>query len=173
MRMLIVDDDHHIVALLGRVCTSDGHQATVSTSPEHALQLLSEAPFDLLITDLAMPALDGVALLRAAKLVQPALFTLIMTGHAGAYPLEHVLAEGSADVMFKPFHVNEFRARVALAERRITAMGAALMPEAANASASAAPALIQTTAPTLVHAAIPTADPTALPPIAPSIALPN
>ncbi len=52
-----------------------------------------------------------------------------MTGHAGDFPLEYILAEGSADVMFKPFHVNEFRARIALADRRIAAMRVGRLPE--------------------------------------------
>jgi DNA-binding response OmpR family regulator len=48
------------------------------------------------------------------------LFTLIITGHTGKYPVEELMADGTADIMFKPFHMNELRARLALAERRRT-----------------------------------------------------
>jgi DNA-binding response OmpR family regulator len=45
---------------------------------------------------------------------------LIITGHTGKYPIEELMADGTADIMFKPFHMNELRARLALAERRRT-----------------------------------------------------
>jgi len=116
--MLIVDDDPSIVKLLGRVCAGDGHETALYSVPEQALQHVAEHPLDLLVTDLAMPSMDGITVMRKAQQLQPSLFTLIITGHAGAFPIEDVLIDGNADVMFKPFHMNELRARIALAERR-------------------------------------------------------
>lgn len=118
MKMLVLDDDGNVVNLLTRMCEREGHEVRGFTSPERALKCLSEEPFDLLITDLAMPDVDGLAVTRQARSLQPALFTLIITGHAGSFPLEEVLGDGNIDVMFKPFHLAELRARIALAERR-------------------------------------------------------
>lgn len=118
MKMLVLDDDGNVVNLLTRMCEREGHEVRGFTSPERALQCLAEEPFDLLITDLAMPNVDGIAVTRRAQKQQRDLFTLIITGHAGSFPLEEVLGDGTVDVMFKPFHLAELRARIALAERR-------------------------------------------------------
>jgi DNA-binding response OmpR family regulator len=118
MKILILDDDEAIVRLLTRACAADGHEVSEFTVPAEAIKALGEGPFDLLVTDLAMPGVNGMAVTRAAQKLQPSLFTLIITGHAGAFPIEQVLNEGNVDVMFKPFHLNEFRARVALSGRR-------------------------------------------------------
>ena len=66
-----------------------------------------------------MPGPDGIAVIREARRLQPNLFTLIITGHT-EYPVEEVMADGTADIMFKPFHMNELKARLALAWRRRT-----------------------------------------------------
>jgi DNA-binding response OmpR family regulator len=118
MRVLVLDDDGNVVNLLTRMCEREGHDVRGFTSPERALHCLSEEPFELLITDLAMPDVDGLAVTRRAQRLQPSLFTLIITGHAGSFPLDEAIDEGHVDVMFKPFHLAELRARIALAERR-------------------------------------------------------
>src|SRR4030095_15860707 len=74
----------------------------------------------LLITDMHMPGPDGVAVIKEARRLQSNLFTLIITGHTGSYPIEELVAGGTPDIIFKPFHMNELRARLALAERRRT-----------------------------------------------------
>jgi DNA-binding response OmpR family regulator len=123
MKMLVLDDDGNVVNLLTRMCEREGHEVRGFTSPEQALKSLREEAYDLLITDLAMPAIDGIAVTRRAQKLQKALFTLIITGHAGSFPLEEVLSDGTVDVMFKPFHLTELRARIALAERRRAMIG--------------------------------------------------
>ena len=90
------------------------------TDSTDALIQLASNPVDLLITDMHMPGPDGVAVIKEARRLQPDLFTLIITGHTGSYPIEELMADGTADIMFKPFHMNELRARLALAERRRT-----------------------------------------------------
>jgi DNA-binding response OmpR family regulator len=120
MRILIVDDEKPIAELLGRTCTFDGHAVQTFTSSVEALLCLATEPIDLLITDLHMPAPDGPAVIREARRLQPDIFTLVITGHAGQYAIDDILATGVADVLFKPFHMNELRARVALAERQLS-----------------------------------------------------
>jgi DNA-binding response OmpR family regulator len=118
MRTLILDDEEPIVKLLARVCESEGHEVLPFTSSAQALLCLATEPVDLLITDLNMPGPDGIVVIREARRLQPEIFTLIITGHAAEYPLAEVMMPGTADVMFKPFHMNELRARLALTERR-------------------------------------------------------
>jgi DNA-binding response OmpR family regulator len=118
MRTLILDDEPAIVELLARACAREGHAVRSFTSSAEALIYLATAPVDLLITDMNMPGPDGPAVIREARRLQPEIFTLMITGHAGDYPVDEILATGTADVMFKPFHMNELKARLALADRR-------------------------------------------------------
>lgn len=120
MRTLILDDEEPVVKLLTRFCAANQHDVTPFTSSEHALVYLASEPIDLLITDIHMPSPDGIAVIKQAQQLQPHIFTLIITGYAGQYPLEELLASGMTDVMFKPFHMNELRARLTLAEGRRT-----------------------------------------------------
>ena len=95
-----------------------------------ALIHLASEPVDLLITDMHMPEHDGMTIVREARRLQPNVFTLIITGHTSRYPIEDLMADGTADIMFKPFHMNELRTRLALAQRRRTLI-ARLNPERA------------------------------------------
>jgi two-component system response regulator PilR (NtrC family) len=117
-RTLILDDERPIVSLLTRVCEQEDHLVRAFTRPAEALQCLAREPFDLLITDMCMPESDGVVVTEHAWRLRPELYVLIITGHAGMFPVEHILAGGQADIMFKPFRLTEFRARLDLARRR-------------------------------------------------------
>ena len=119
MRILILDDEPSIVTMLARVCTAEGHEIAPFTDSAEALVHLATSPIDLLITDLQMPRPDGVTVVYEGRRLQPEIFTLIITGLAAEYPLPELLAAGTADVMFKPFHMNELRARLLLTERRL------------------------------------------------------
>ena len=120
MRTLILDDEEPIVHMLAKVCEKEGHTVVPFTHPVDALLHLAGQPVDLLITDMHMPEHDGMTVVREARRLQPNIFTLIITGHTTRYPIEDLLADGTADIMFKPFHMNELRTRLALAERRRT-----------------------------------------------------
>ena len=119
MRILILDDQEPVVSMLARVCTDDGHEVTPFTSSPEALIALATEPFDLLMTDMNMPDPDGMTVIREARRLQPGIFTLMITGHAGHYPLAEIVVTGTADVIFKPFHMNELKARLALTRQRM------------------------------------------------------
>jgi DNA-binding response OmpR family regulator len=115
---LILDDELPIVNMLSRVCEQEGHVVRPFTRSADALRCLAREPVDLMITDMFMPESDGVSVAEEAWRLRPDLYVLIITGHAGVFPVEHLLAGGHADIMFKPFRMNEFRARIDLAMRR-------------------------------------------------------
>ena len=118
MRTVILDDEEPIVHMLAKVCEKEGHTVFPFTQSVDALIHLASEPVDLLITDMHMPEHDGMTIVREARRLQPNVFTLIITGHTSRYPIEDLMAEGTADIMFKPFHMNELRTRLALAQRR-------------------------------------------------------
>ena len=118
MRVLIVDDDEPMAELLSTVCESDGHEAVSCGSSKDAIAHLEVGKFDLLITDIAMAPPDGLELVRTARSMQPELLAIAVTGYWGRYTLPEVLATGALDLMFKPFRVEELRARLAMAAER-------------------------------------------------------
>ena len=118
MKVLIVDDDVDMAELLGTVCESDGHEATSFGSSKDATEHLKQEQVDLLITDIAMAPPDGLELVRTARSLQPDLMAIAVTGYWGRYTLPEVLATGALDLMFKPFRVEELRARLAMASER-------------------------------------------------------
>jgi len=117
-RTLILDDELPIVNMLSRVCEGEGHLVRPFMRASDALQCLADEPIDILITDMCMPESDGMTVTEEAWRLRPDLYALIITGHAGMFPVENLLAGGHADIMFKPFRLNEFRARLDLAKRR-------------------------------------------------------
>ena len=119
MRTLILDDEEPIVHMLAKVCEKEGHTVFPFTQSVDALIHLASEPVDLLITDMHMPEHDGMTVVREARRLQPNIFTLIITGHTSRYPIEDLMADGTADIMFKPFHMNELKARLALTRQRM------------------------------------------------------
>src|SRR5262245_61979910 len=115
---LILDDEVPMVTLLSRVCEPEGYSVPPLMRASEALQCVAEEPIVLLITDMCMPESDGMTVTEEAWRLRPDLYVMIITGHAGMFPVENLLAGGHADIMFKPFRLNEFRARLDLAQRR-------------------------------------------------------
>jgi DNA-binding response OmpR family regulator len=123
VRILILDDQQQVVSMLSRVCTGEGHDVSAFTSSPEALIALATEPFDLLMTDMNMPDPDGMTVIREARRLQPEIFTLVITGHAAHYPVAEIVVTGTADVIFKPFHMNELKARLALTRQRMRLIG--------------------------------------------------
>src|ERR1700733_6065030 len=80
--LLIVDDEAPLMNALCDTLGREGYHTTGFTSPGEALSALRTGDFDLLLTDLMMPEMDGISLLRAAMEIDPSLVGLVMTGQA-------------------------------------------------------------------------------------------
>jgi signal transduction histidine kinase len=118
--LLIVDDDPHILEVLGMRLEAMGFGVTVASRPTEALRLLREMPFDVALVDLRMEPYDGIALLRAAREAQSRLPILIMTAHGTIERAVEAIKEGAFDFLTKPFLPEELRTKIgrALAARR-------------------------------------------------------
>jgi two-component system, cell cycle response regulator CpdR len=81
-RIMVVDDDDATRMILSRLLVSEGHAVDTFPCGEDALARLHTATYDVLITDLVMPGMDGLALAAAAKVVQAQLRCLVVTGRA-------------------------------------------------------------------------------------------
>jgi DNA-binding NtrC family response regulator len=107
-RLLIVDDDGDQVDTSCRVLAAQGFATTGATSADHALAALraavdDEAHFDILIADLIMPGTDGIALMRAAREIDPGLVGVIMTGRGTIDTAVEAMKSGAVDYIIKPF----------------------------------------------------------------------
>ncbi|HVV39909.1 MAG TPA: response regulator [Nitrobacter sp.] len=121
-RVLIADDEESMRSLVARAIAMDGHDIVTAQDGAEALDILTatEAAFDLLLTDIKMPIMDGIALALAAARDFPDLTILLMTGFADQRERASGLNAIVHDVVTKPFSVADIRIAVAdaLASRR-------------------------------------------------------
>lgn len=101
--ILVVDDDSQLLDLLVDTLNAIGYQATGVLGGSEALEKLGKIQFDLMITDIKMPGMDGIALLRKAKRRYPNLPVLFITGVASP----EIIGRGSPDgFLAKPFRIS-------------------------------------------------------------------
>jgi CheY-like chemotaxis protein len=110
-RILIAEDEEALCALCARALATDGHEVKTACDGSDALDLLvrEEGRFDLLVTDIRMPIMDGIALALAAARDYPDLIILLMTGYADQRERAHGLDAIIHDVIAKPFSVAALR----------------------------------------------------------------
>jgi DNA-binding response OmpR family regulator len=113
-RILLVDDEEPIRGFLKRGLELDGHEVTTAIDGGDGLDRLTEAKgaFDLLLTDIRMPIMDGIALALAAKREHPELTILLMTGFAEQRERAKGLETIVVDVLTKPFSLADLRTTV-------------------------------------------------------------
>jgi len=137
-RILIVDDEVALATALARTLQNDGYSTASLTNATQALPLLQEAfegsPFDVLITDLMMPEMNGIALLRAALQIDPHLAVVVMTGHGTIDSAVAAMKNGALDFIEKPFNLTVIRPVLsrAFAVRRLRRENAALVARVAE-----------------------------------------
>ena len=114
-RVLIADDEESMRQLVARAIAMDGHETTTAEDGAEALEILvkNNGRFDLLLTDIKMPVMDGIALALAAARDFPKLTILLMTGFADQRERASGLDAIIHDVVTKPFAVADIRTAVA------------------------------------------------------------
>ncbi|MBV9078020.1 MAG: response regulator [Methylobacteriaceae bacterium] len=114
-RILLVDDEDTVRGFLKRGLELDGHTVTLAVDGADGLDRLTraEGAFDLLLTDIRMPVLDGIGLALAAKRDYPDLLILLMTGYAEQRERAKNLEAIVEDVLTKPFSLADLRTTVA------------------------------------------------------------
>jgi two-component system, NtrC family, response regulator PilR len=118
-KILVVDDEASMREFLEIFLGKEGYQITTAPGGREAVGYLESHPFDLVITDLRMPDMDGLAVLKKAKAVDPSLPVLMITAYASPETAVEAMKEGALDYVTKPFNVEAVRLVVAKAlERR-------------------------------------------------------
>ena len=115
MRILIADDEESMRVLVARAIAMDGHEIVTAQDGAEALEILTDqdGAFDLLLTDIKMPVMDGIALALAAARDFPEVIILLMTGFADQRERASGLNAIVHDVVTKPFSVADIRTAVA------------------------------------------------------------
>lgn len=107
--ILIVDDEQSYRQLLSLVFESDGHIIRTAMNGREALELLSSEPADVIISDVKMPDMDGIEMLRAVRETQPDLGVILMTAFASVQTAREAFKLGADDFIQKPFDVEELK----------------------------------------------------------------
>ncbi|HEX9049788.1 MAG TPA: response regulator [Anaeromyxobacter sp.] len=115
-RILVVDDEKFFQELFREVLAGAGHHPRTAGSGEEALQLLADDHFDLLLTDVVMPGIDGIALVKEAKRRDPDVEAVAVTGHDDVRLAVQAMKAGCADFLTKPVDREEL---VAVADRAL------------------------------------------------------
>ncbi len=121
-RLLLVDDDPIILRLLERIIEKRLDTVVVLSSltdPREARHWIENHVVDILITDLEMPGINGLELLRVAKRKNPLTQVYFMTGHSTLESLTDALELGATDYLLKPFDQTELLELIAGAQKRL------------------------------------------------------
>jgi len=108
-RILIVDDDEDAADFAARFLKSEGYEVRRAGSGPEALRLVARRPFDLVLLDVRMPAMDGSQVLDELLAGPRAPAVLVFTGDHGADPRIRAMTRRSAGIVLKPFKLNELR----------------------------------------------------------------
>ena len=111
-RILVVDDEASMREMLRIVLRRDGYDVRVAPDGRAAMEMLKREPFDLLLSDIRMPDLSGVEVLRTAKEVNRDLIVFMMTAFASTSTAVEAMRLGAVDYFTKPFDMDELRLKV-------------------------------------------------------------
>jgi two-component system response regulator PilR (NtrC family) len=120
-RILVVDDERSMRELLAIVLGREGYEVVAAENGRQALDELERRPVDLLISDIHMPDMTGLDVLRTAKGMNPDLAGIMVTAFASTETAIEALRMGAYDYIHKPFNVDELKIVVtgALERRRL------------------------------------------------------
>ena len=125
-RVLCVDDEPVILQILRRLLEVQGFEAITCGDPALAIELFDHASFDVVVTDIHMPGMDGLTLMKALRERQPELPVMVVTGHGTVDTAIQALREGATGMLVKPFTgeelLGEVRRALAASQMRYEAL---------------------------------------------------
>jgi len=111
-RVLLVDDEEVFVDALAKRMSRRGLQVETAENGEVALDKASQASFDVVVLDLAMPGMDGIETLKKLRAANPDIQVLLLTGHGTVQSGVAAMKEGAADFLEKPCDFDELLAKI-------------------------------------------------------------
>jgi diguanylate cyclase (GGDEF)-like protein len=111
-KVLIVDDDQSIIEILTDMMAIFGHEYVTARDGVEALDVLKKHYIDIVITDMMMPNMDGMELLKYINSNYPSIKVIVVTGYDRTYTYTDVIREGASDFISKPFNTDELEAKM-------------------------------------------------------------
>ena len=110
--ILIIDDDAVILKFMKIVLEMEGYECETAISSQAALERVQRTPFDIMITDIVMPGMNGLELTGKAKGIRPNMSVIITTGFVDNFSYDKAIEAGASDFIKKPFTEKELIARI-------------------------------------------------------------
>jgi len=117
MRLLIVEDDEALAALLEEYFQEAGYDIDLHMRGDTALEAIRSIHYDLILTDLVLPGADGLSILREASGTPQKTLVILMTGYSGIQDALDAVRQGAYDFVSKPFSLPEIHVRLDNAAR--------------------------------------------------------
>jgi len=118
MKILLVDDEEMVRKPFEKILAGSGHEVIPAGDGVEALEIFADRPVDLIITDLRMPRMDGLELLRRVKVLKPDQDLIIVTGYAEMDSTVEALRQGAANYLIKPVRLEELAIAVDRIEKQ-------------------------------------------------------
>ncbi len=120
-KILVVDDERGMREFLTIMLQKDGHDVSSASTGREAVEYIGQKMFDIVISDLKMPQIDGIDVLKAVKESAPETVVIMITAYASAETAVEAMKQGAYDYITKPFKIEEIKliVRNALEKRRL------------------------------------------------------
>lgn len=119
LKILVVDDERMYRVLLEKTLLDEGYRVETADGGRAALKLIADNEFDVILTDLKMPDVDGIEVLKAAKTRRAATVVIIVTGYASLDTALTAIKDGVYDYITKPFQLEEIKLTLKNAGERL------------------------------------------------------
>jgi len=107
MRVMLVDDEERFLVTTSKLLTRKGYDVVTAASGAEALRQLTEVTIHVVVLDVKMPGMDGIAALREIKRLSPDVEVLLLTGHATVESAVEGLEAGASDYLVKPCNLDD------------------------------------------------------------------
>ena len=120
IRILFVEDDARIRLLLMEAATMEGYQVRGVASAEEALETLAQDAYDILVTDVTLPGMNGLDLLQHSHRLSPGIIAIVITGYATIDSAVEAMKRGATDFLTKPFALDTLLSMIRVASERVS-----------------------------------------------------
>ena len=109
MKILVVDDEEGARELFSTILTDEGYEVTLANNGEEALALFKNNPFNLVITDIKMPVMDGLQLLQEIRKIGSKTDVIMVTAYGEVESYLKAMSLGAAEYINKPIRIKELK----------------------------------------------------------------
>src|SRR5262245_3884159 len=118
LEVLLIDDEATIRLSLGDGLRDAGHRVTIASDGAEGLALATSKVFDVVVTDIRLPRVDGMTIFRRVRETSPTTDVILITAHGDVSDAVSALKEGAFDYLTKPFDIEEIAIRLARSEEK-------------------------------------------------------